>query len=114
MKASECRCCKCGKQAVAFWPVVDPDIPSYPYCRECLDKEKTELMTRLLGKDEALALVNFKPKEKRTCRTCAHRERWECGGRIIQYCGIRPSKRTSNGKLKIKVTNEACAYYMEE
>jgi hypothetical protein len=40
MKASECKCCICGKQAVAFWPVVDPDIPSFPYCRECLDNEK--------------------------------------------------------------------------
>ena len=47
MKASECNCCKCGKQAVAFWPVCDPDIPSYPYCRECLDKEKMELMIKL-------------------------------------------------------------------
>lgn len=40
MKASECKCCICGKQAVAFWPVIDPDIPEHPYCRECLDKEK--------------------------------------------------------------------------
>ena len=43
MKASECKCCECGKQAVAFYPVIDPDIPSYPYCRECLDKAKLEL-----------------------------------------------------------------------
>ena len=47
MKASDCKCCKCGKQAVAFWPVIDPDIPSYPYCREHLDKEKMELMIKL-------------------------------------------------------------------
>lgn len=47
MKASECKCCICGKQAVAFWPVIDPDIPSNPYCRECLDKEKRELMIKL-------------------------------------------------------------------
>lgn len=40
IKASDCKCCVCGKQAVAFWPVCDPDIPSYPYCRKCLDKEK--------------------------------------------------------------------------
>ena len=112
MKASECKCIVCGKQAVAFWPVIDPDIPSYPYCRECLDKAKTELMVRLLGNDEALALASMtKPKQTKTCRTCAHRERWECGGRIIQYCGVRKSNRTYNGKLKIKVTNEACASY---
>jgi hypothetical protein len=27
-KATDCKCCVCGKQAVAFWPVIDPDIPS--------------------------------------------------------------------------------------
>lgn len=47
MKASECKCCKCNKQAVAFWPVYDPDIPASPYCRECLDKEKRELIIKL-------------------------------------------------------------------
>ena len=49
MKASDCKCCKCGKQAVAFWPVIDPDIPSYPYCRECLDKAKLRAMIDLFG-----------------------------------------------------------------
>lgn len=44
MNASECKCIECGKQAVAFWPVIDPDIPSYPYCRECLDKAKLRMM----------------------------------------------------------------------
>lgn len=47
MKASECKCCVCGKQAVAFWPIVDPDITPSPYCRECLDKAKAELMIKL-------------------------------------------------------------------
>ena len=47
MKASECKCIVCGKQAVAFWPVIDPDIPSEPYCRECLDKAKMEAMLNL-------------------------------------------------------------------
>lgn len=47
MKASECKCIECGKQAVAFWPVIDPDIQSHPYCRECLDKAKMELMMKL-------------------------------------------------------------------
>lgn len=52
MKASECKCIECGKQAVAWWPVIDPDIPSHPYCRECLDKAKMELMIKLFGKEE--------------------------------------------------------------
>lgn len=51
MKASECKCAECGKQAVAFFPVFDPDIPSYPYCRECLDKFKRELMMKLCEVD---------------------------------------------------------------
>lgn len=37
-KASECKCCKCNKQAVAFYPCIDPDIPSYPYCADHLEE----------------------------------------------------------------------------
>jgi hypothetical protein len=49
-----------------------------------------------------------------TCRHCAHRQRWGCGGSIIQYCGVRKSNRTRNGLLKIKVTDKACeAFKME-
>jgi hypothetical protein len=43
-KASDCKCCVCGKPAVAFWPCIDPDIPSEPYCRKCLDKAKAEVI----------------------------------------------------------------------
>lgn len=48
VKATDCKCCVCGKPAVAFWPVIDPDIPSHPYCRKCLDKTKVALMRKLL------------------------------------------------------------------
>ena len=48
VKATECKCCVCGNPAVAFWPVIDPDIPSHPYCRKCLDKTKVEMMRRLM------------------------------------------------------------------
>lgn len=51
---------------------------------------------------------------EKTCRACANRQRWECGGRVIQYCGVRKSKRTFNRLLKIKVTNPACELYKEE
>ena len=57
MKASECKCVECGRQAVAFFPVVDPDIPSYPYCRECLDKAKMELALALWGNDEQMLTI---------------------------------------------------------
>ena len=60
MKASECKCCVCNKQAVAFWPVIDPDIPSLPYCRKCLTKAKTEMAERLYKDDkEMLAYAKF-------------------------------------------------------
>ena len=52
-------------------------------------------------------------KPDKTCKTCAHRQRWHCGGSIIQYCGMRKSKRTFNGLLKIKVINPACELYEE-
>lgn len=47
IKASECKCRKCGKQAVAFWPCIDPDIASHPYCRKCLNKAKGKLLVEL-------------------------------------------------------------------
>lgn len=28
-------------------------------------------------------------KKTKTCRQCSHRERWQCGGSVIQYCGKR-------------------------
>jgi len=52
MKASECKCCVCGKQAVAFWPVFDPDIPNHPYCRKCLDDAKREMLMELFMTDK--------------------------------------------------------------
>lgn len=51
---------------------------------------------------------------KNHCRTCIHRERHQFGGTIIQYCGIRKSNRTDNGKLKIKCKTPACASYKKE
>lgn len=58
MNASECKCVDCGKQAVAFFPVFDPDIPAFPYCRECLDKVKMKLLIQLVE-------VNKNCKKKR-------------------------------------------------
>ncbi|GJG35839.1 hypothetical protein PRLR5107_15530 [Prevotella lacticifex] len=68
MKASECKCCKCGKQAVAFWPVIDPDIPSHPYCRKCLDKEKLQAMIAIYGDkgEELFKQFNNQLKKKKT------------------------------------------------
>lgn len=48
-----------------------------------------------------------------TCRQCANRQRWQRGGSIIQYCGVRKSNRTNNGLLKIKVTDPACLAFVK-
>ena len=47
IKASDKQCIECKEQAVAFFPAIDPDIPSYPYCRKCLDKAKMSLLIKL-------------------------------------------------------------------
>ena len=52
--------------------------------------------------------------DRRFCRYCLYRQRWQCGGSIIQYCVKRKSNRTFNGLLKIKVTNPACALFKDE
>ena len=57
MKASDCKCCECGRQAVAFYPVYDPDIPSYPYCRACLNKMKMELAYKLWGDNPVMMAI---------------------------------------------------------
>ena len=49
-----------------------------------------------------------------TCRTCEHRQRWECGSKIIQYCAKRKSNRTDNGLLKIRAKDTACFLYEVE
>jgi hypothetical protein len=49
--AKDCKCYECGKKAVCFWPAVDPDIPSYPYCRKCVDQAKYRVMIKLFGPD---------------------------------------------------------------
>ena len=52
-----------------------------------------------------------KAKTTTTCKTCKHREPWECGSKIIQYCKIRKSNRTENKLLKIKAKNPSCSLY---
>lgn len=51
MQAKDCKCVECGEPAVAFWPVIDPDIPSNAYCRSCLDKAQLSLMKKLFALD---------------------------------------------------------------
>lgn len=56
-QAYDCTCCEenCNEKAVAFWPIVDPDIPSYPYCRKHLDEAKIRLLIKIqnIGNDKS-------------------------------------------------------------
>lgn len=65
MEASECKCSKCGKQAVAFFPCVDHDIPSYPYCADCLYDAMID-MAEALWHDDKYRLAIAKTKAELT------------------------------------------------
>ena len=43
-----------------------------------------------------------------TCNKCKHNQAWECYSKVFHYCGIRQSKLTSNGLMKIKCKDVAC------
>ena len=64
MKASECKCVVCGKQAVAFWPLIDPDIPERPYCRKCLDNAKAQVLINTFGYSPQKAKTIVKANNK--------------------------------------------------
>jgi hypothetical protein len=40
-------CRRCNQPSVAYWPAIDPDIESFPYCRKCLDREKMKLLIEM-------------------------------------------------------------------
>ena len=51
------------------------------------------------------------PPPSETCQNCEHRQRWQCGSRVVQYCGARKSNRTENGLLKITRNTPACTLF---
>jgi hypothetical protein len=68
--------------------------------------------TKPLVGSSAFGLLFDVPKiSHETCLNCEHRERHQCGGSIIQYCGVRKSNRTYNGQLKIKCKTPACSSF---
>jgi len=48
-------------------------------------------------------LFDVKKDKNAICKNCVYRKPYQCGGRIIQYCGVRKSRRTFNGLQKTKV-----------
>jgi hypothetical protein len=66
----------------------------------------------LLFNIEPIEIKQVAPQTNgKTCLTCIFRERHQCGGSIIQYCGVRKSNRTINKQLKIKCKTPACHLY---
>lgn len=50
-------------------------------------------------------------KDKKTCRTCSHRQRWERGNRYFQYCELSSNSKTDNGLKRIRCKDAACDKY---
>lgn len=64
MEAKDCKCIKCGKQAVAFYPLIDPDIPSYPYCAEHLEEAMISMAKAVWKYDKDMqVLAKYMAKE---------------------------------------------------
>lgn len=55
--AKDDKCCECGQPACCYWPVIDIDIPSHPYCRGCVDKVKMKLLARLVDFDDEVDVL---------------------------------------------------------
>lgn len=51
--ATDCKCHQCGNDAIAFWPMIDPDIESKPWCRKCLDIAKHDIIQRIINEDKS-------------------------------------------------------------
>lgn len=65
MDAKNDKCCVCGKQAVAYYPCVDPDIPSYPYCADHLYEAMVNLAKAVWSDDKGMQLIAIE-QAKRT------------------------------------------------
>lgn len=57
MEAKDCKCCMCDKQAVAFYPCVDPDIPSHPYCAHHLEEAMIGVAKAVWKDDKGMQAV---------------------------------------------------------
>ncbi len=65
MKANECKCCKCGKQAYAFWPMIDPDIPSYAFCKTHLREIQMGILIDVFGKEKGEKIYHTNKKNRK-------------------------------------------------
>ena len=64
MEANNDKCCVCKKQAVAYYPCIDPDIPSYPYCADHLEEAMIEMAKAIWKDDNGMqAIAEYQAKE---------------------------------------------------
>lgn len=119
--AKDYKCCVCGKQAEVFWPVMDPDIPSHPYCKECVKEEQMKLLIEFHKIDEKLA----KESEKHTCGQCGHFMRYvrfdgtpdhdgDCGSIQMNkecYEGKNPFINEEIPILQVDAKDDACGLF---
>jgi len=75
-----------------------------------MSKEKAQEIFNQLDLFKLIELKTL-PADGLTCKTCEHRQRHQCNSKVFQYCGVRRSKRTDNGLLKIKCKTGACPLY---
>ena len=57
MEAKDCQCIVCGKQAVAMYPLIDPDIPSNPYCADHLEEAMVDVAKAVWKDDKEMQSV---------------------------------------------------------
>jgi len=58
-------------------------------------------------------LFEVKPikKPETKCKQCEYSERHQCNSKIILYCGLRKSGRTSTGLFLIKANQISCEHF---
>lgn len=52
LHAKDRKCCRCGNQAAVWWPCIDIDIKSNPYCKACVLLQQLEVMKQLSELDK--------------------------------------------------------------
>lgn len=133
IRAEECVCCICGKQAVAFWPAFDPDVPRNPYCRNCLNKAKMrvmlmtqEIVNRKAMRENKRAVVRRVSELPQELMSSAERYRAERNTRILQrfrelrrkypevtpgriYMVLARDERMTPNSIKYIVTTAGCS-----
>lgn len=57
MKAKDDKCCVCGQPAVAYYPCVDPDIQSYPYCAKHLEQAMIDMAKVVFKNDKGMQFL---------------------------------------------------------